>query len=159
MRYPEGSTETGSLLAVWNLLQSARSVTLSVWDVTTGTFQAQGTGSVAVETVGGSGLLVRERGRWTDPRGAGAHFTDALRWTLDTDGGVLRLEHMRHGPEKAVPLLELVADGDGLLTPLAPHLCGEDRYDGSVRTVAGVVEVTWKVTGPKKSVEIVRRYR
>lgn len=147
------------LLAVWKRLAAARSVTLSVRDGATGVVQARGAGSVDVETVGGTEMVIRERGRWSAPRGPGAHFTDALRWTLDTDMAVLRLEHLRRGPDEPVPLVELVDDGEGGLEPLAPHLCGDDRYEGSLRMVDGVVEVAWRVTGPKKDQEIIRRYR
>jgi Family of unknown function (DUF6314) len=151
--------EIEPLLAVWRRLQSARVVNLSVHDADTGAVQAQGTGSVTIDTTGGDGLVIRERGRWTGPHGVGAHFTDALRWTLDTEMAALRLEHVRHGPDEPVPLVELVADHEGGLTPLGPHLCGEDRYEGSVRLVEDAVLVTWRVTGPQKNQEIVRRYR
>ena len=159
MRDAKTASRIDFLLAVWRRLQSARTVALLVRDADTGAPQAQGSGSVAVETTGGSEMVVRERGRWTTPRGAGAHFADALRWTLDTDIVALRLEHVRHGLDEPVPLVELVDDGRGLLTPLAPYLCGEDRYEASVNVVDGVVEVAWRVTGPRKNQEILRRYR
>lgn len=148
-----------SLLAVWGRLQAVRTVTLLVREADTGVARAQGTGSVVCQTTGGSELVIRERGRWAGPRGSGAHFTDALRWTLDTDMMMLRLEHVRRGPDEPVALLELVQDGYGHLTAVAPYLCGEDRYEGSVRVAEDVVEVTWKVTGPRKNQEILRRYR
>jgi hypothetical protein len=159
VRDAKAASRIDFLLAVWRRLQSARTVALLVRDADTGAPQAQGTGSVAVETAGGSQMVMRERGRWAAPRGAGAHFTDALRWTLDTDIFALRLEHVRRGLDQPVPLVELVDDGRGFLTPLAPYLCGEDRYDASVRVVDGVVEVAWRVTGPRKKQEILRRYR
>lgn len=147
-----------SLLAAWRLLQSVRSVTLTVRDGGEGAYQAQGTGSVAIEMVGASKMVVRERGRWTDPRGAGTHYTDTLRWTLDHEAGMLRLEHLRRGPEAPVTVLELVADGVGGLIPLGPHLCGQDRYEGSLRLLDGEAEISWRVTGPSKNLEIRRRY-
>lgn len=147
------------LLAAWRHLESARTVSLLVRDPETGAVQAQGTAEVTVEITGGWEMVLRERGRWTGPRGAGAHFTDALRWTLDTDMAVLRLEHVRHGVDEPVPLLELVHDGAASLTPVAPYQCAEDRYEGAVQVVAGGVEVAWKVTGPRKRQEILRHYR
>ena len=154
----DGSTEIESLLSVWRLLQSVHSVDLSISDSDAGPAQIQGTGEVATEAVGGSELVIRERGRWSGPKGDGSHFTDSLRWTLDTEAGLLRLEHLRRGPDEPVMLMELVPDGRGLLTPLGPHLCGEDRYDGAMRVLDDGVEVSWKVTGPKKNMEIRRRY-
>ncbi len=154
---PPGVTD--AVHRAWLLLERSRSVTLFVRNGATGAVQAHGSGTVSVEPFGGSGMVMRERGRWSGPRGSGAHFADALRWTLDTDIGALRLEQIRRGPDEAAPLVEFVDDGSGSLTPLAPHLCGDDRYEGAVRFVDGVVEVAWRVVGPKKDQEIVRRYR
>jgi hypothetical protein len=156
---PHAAQNIEPLLTAWRLLQSVRSVTLTVWDGAAGAIQAQGTGSVTIEVVGASQMVVRERGRWTGPRGAGAHYADALRWTLDHDAGMLRLQHLRRGPEVPVTILELVADGVGGLIPLGPHLCGQDRYEGSLRLLDAETEVSWRVTGPKKNLEIRRRYR
>jgi hypothetical protein len=156
---PHAAKDTEALLAAWRLLQSVRSVTLTVWDGAADAFQAQGTGSVAIEVVGASQMVMRERGRWTDPRGSGTHYTDALRWTLDHDAGMLRLQHLRRGTEAPVTVLELIADGVGGLIPLGPHLCGKDRYEGSLRLLDGEAEVSWRVAGPGKNLEIRRRYR
>lgn len=150
---------TDSLLVAWKLLCDAQSVSVSVHDAGDGAVQARGSGSVSVEANGGAEVVIRERGRWAEPHGGGAHFTDALRWTLDTDMALLRLEHIRRGPEEPVVLVELADDGNGGLTPLSPFLCGDDRYEASIRIMDDVVEVAWRVTGPKKSHEIIRRYR
>jgi hypothetical protein len=134
-----------------------------------------------------SDLIELLAGRWSVERrledrrsGRSGEFTGTATFTPDGDGlrwteqGRIRFgDH--DGP--AGRRLSIAPAGDGWLVAfddgrpfhaldlaggacVVEHVCGADRYDGEYRLRdPDTLEVTWRVTGPRKDVEIVTRYR
>jgi hypothetical protein len=132
-------------------------------------------------------LIERLRGRWSierrlHDRRSGRRGTFAGTADFAPDGDRLRWSERgrlsfgtRDGP--AGRELSIAPAGDGWLVAFADgrpfhaldlatgacaveHRCGGDRYDGAYRlTGPDTLEVDWRVTGPRKDLEISTTYR
>ena len=118
-----------------------------------------GIGTVEVEVVGRR-LTFLETGRWypglasehgDPPTDAKGHpFRNVYVWELRRDG-VIALAHQRFGEPRPVSLLELEPVTSTELCASGPHLCGNDVYDGALRSGGEeAMTLTWLVTGPNK---------
>ena len=153
---PEGndSSRRGSWLAslaeVWALLRDVRAVSF-VARCETGTGWA-GAGVIAVSEPGPWILVLEESGHVRPHGHRDFQFTNVFRWSRL--GEVLRLEHLRFGPDHPVFLFDLAPGQDGEWREVSPHVCREDFYSASMRVEAGQLVVRWSIRGPRKQVSI-----
>ena len=134
------------LAELWALLRSVRSVSF-VARSETGTGWA-GAGVVAVSEPR-EGVVVFGESGYVRPYGHGAiHFTNVFRWSLL--GELLRLEHLRFGPDHPVLLFDLAPSQDGEWRDVSPHVCREDSYSASMTVEARQLVVSWSIRGPRK---------
>jgi hypothetical protein len=96
-------------------------------------------------------ILFHESGSWRQESGQETSFKNVFRWSIDAEGDVLRLEHLRFGPDRPVHLLDLAVVGIGVLEAAEPHVCSADRYNGRMECGPESVQLHWAVTGPKKN--------
>ncbi|MCH9612597.1 MAG: hypothetical protein S4CHLAM102_10880 [Chlamydiia bacterium] len=115
-----------------------------------------GAGLVEVEDFGDS-IIFHERGRWEQRGGRQMDFSNQFFWSINWKESSIRLEHWRRGKANRVYLFDLVVEGERLVSS-RPHLCGADRYSGSVRWVGEEMVFCWQIEGPKKDVNIEYRY-
>jgi hypothetical protein len=142
------------LCAVRELVFEARSgsATNSGWT-------GSGRGTVQVEHVDAMTILFHEQGSWTPEGGQEIRFTNVFRWTTAPDRRLMRLEHLRFGPDKRVYLFDVVPVSEGVLESAEPHVCSEDLYSARMEYDHVCVRLNWKITGPRKDESISYLYR
>jgi Family of unknown function (DUF6314) len=142
------------LLSVHELAFEARSraATYTGWN-------GSGRGAVQIEAVESGVILFHERGAWSPDGGRQSAFSNVFRWTADSDGRFIRLEHLRFGPEHPVYLFDLVSVDNGILESSEPHVCREDLYAARMECDEQAVRLTWTINGPKKAENISYIYR
>jgi hypothetical protein len=113
---------------------------------------------VQVEHVDGVTMLFHENGRWSPEGSRELTFNNIFRWTRDPDGLLIRLEHLRFGPENPVYLFDLVPESGRVLTSAVPHVCQEDLYSARMEVGDGAVHLSWTITGPRKDERIAYSY-
>ena len=111
----------------------------------------QGIGIVKVREPSPDILLFEEVGSWRLNEQE-LRFTNVFRWTREEN--LLRLEHLRFGPEKPVFLFEMQCDTDEIWRSIAPHLCREDHYNASLHFADGRLFLNWTVRGPRHDDDI-----
>ena len=121
-------------------------------------WNGHGTGVVRVETVDYATILFHESGSWRQEFGQEIAFRNVFRWSVDDECDVIRLEHLRFGPDRPVHLLDLAAVGEGVLEAVEPHVCGPDNYSGRIECGPESVKLNWTVIGPKKNESIAYTY-
>jgi len=141
------------LLAVTRLEFEARSGA----DSKTG-WNGHGTGVVRVESMKFATILFHESGSWRQKSGEEIAFRNVFRWSIDTEGDVIRLEHLRFGPNRPVHLLDLAIVGEDLLEAAEPHACGADNYSGRMQYGQESIQLCWTVIGPNKNESIAYTY-
>lgn len=117
-------------------------------------WEGVGTGTVNVTVTGNSNITFTEHGTWAGDSGKQFDFHNIYRWVFNRDAAAIRLEHLRHDPDRPVFLLDLVPADDTTFKPVSPHRCGEDFYTATVKFGDDVIDLRWQVKGPKKDVEI-----
>ena len=140
-----------TLTDAWERLCAVRSLRFSAksndrksgWDGT-------GTGTVRVAVTADSTVTCTERGTWEVDSGRQLDFNNIYRWTFDWDAGAIRLEHLRHDPNRPVFLLDLAPTDEATFESVSPHRCGADVYAATVRFGNNSVDMRWRVRGPKK---------
>lgn len=148
------------VLKVWKRLASVSRLTVHVktkeqrpLENTRG-YSNKGVGEVAVKREGEGVLIFSEKGQWhrslSDPVG----FTNLFRWTLDRMSSSITLEHLRHGIEDPVALLQLTPSSPHSLSSNDSQLCAEDIYFGQLFFDEERLCLNWRVIGPKKNEEI-----
>ena len=121
-------------------------------------WNGRGVGTVQVEDSGSGVLIFNERGVWRPEGGGESRFRNVFRWTrLGLTS--IRLEHLRFGPERPVPLFDLIPGESGEWRSERPHLCGPDRYDAELWERDWGIEMVWSITGPRKAERIEYHYR
>jgi len=86
-------------------------------------------------------------------------FTNVFRWTADTAGQLLRLEHLRFGEAHPVYLFDLVTASDGVFESSEPHVCREDHYAARMVFDEQTIQLKWAINGPSKAETISYNYR
>jgi len=86
-------------------------------------------------------------------------FTNVFRWTADTAGQCLRLEHLRFGVDHPVYLFDLVKVSEGVLESSEPHACREDCYAARMEVDEQTIRLKWEINGPTKAETISYTYR
>ncbi|MHC4323394.1 MAG: DUF6314 family protein, partial [Planctomycetota bacterium] len=81
-------------------------------------------------------------------------FHNIYRWQFEWDAGVIRLEHLRHDPNRPVFLLDLTPADEATFESVSPHRCGADFYTATVKFGDDSIDLRWQVKGPKKDMEI-----
>ena len=117
-----------------------------------------GTGKVAVSEPMAGVLVFTEAGTW-QPSAAERptiKFNNVFRWSAI--GELLRLEHLRFGPNAPVLLFDMVPGEDGVWREVSPHQCREDCYTASLTVEDGQVVVAWYIVGPHKRESIQYAY-
>jgi hypothetical protein len=99
-------------------------------------------------------LIFTEKGSWKNKSDKEIDFSNAFRWTLDTQVGVLSLEHLRLGINNPVFLFNLAPTENGTLSSVDSHLCGDDIYFGQLVWDLLSLRLSFRVIGPKKNEEI-----
>ena len=130
------------LSRVQNLRFLARSELPTGWN-------GHGSGTVVVEQPTDDILIFWESGVWQPQGGGEVDFSNIFRWSR-LEAAVIRLEHLRYGPEQPVYLFDLTAQSDGEWKSVEPHLCREDVYAARLRYDEPSILMTWTITGPKK---------
>lgn len=137
-------TEVLSLLrCVQSLRFDAHSEAASGWD-------GVGTGAVTVSEPATGVVVFDEAGTWQpdSPGVAAVGFRNVFRWSAVAE--LLRLEHLRFGPEQPVLLFDMASGADGVWREVSPHRCREDSYTASLSDVGGQLQVAWSIVGPRK---------
>lgn len=112
-------------------------------------WNGHGSGSVVVEQPADDILIFHESGIWQPQGGGEIDFSNIFRW-LRLGPEVIRLEHLRYGPEQPVYLFDLAVQDDGEWKSVEPHLCREDVYEAHLWLYEPSILMTWSITGPKK---------
>ena len=117
-----------------------------------------GSGVVEVAEPSDRVLVFSESGTWSPKSDASREirFTNTFQWSVLEE--VIRLEHLRLGPNNPVYLFDLVRTGDGKWREQSPHICREDCYTAVLTVVQGQVHVSWSIIGPKKHESIAYMY-
>ncbi len=148
-----------TLTDAWDRLSAVRSLRLSARsnDRTSG-WNSTAAGTVNVTVTGNSTITFTEHGTWSGDSGRQLDFSNIYRWSFDWDAGTIRLEHLRHDPNRPVFLLDLAPTGDGTFESASPHRCSADVYTATVKFLDDMVDLHWRVKGPKKDAEICCEY-
>lgn len=119
-----------------------------------GGWNGKGKGDVIVKKEGDKVMIFYEKGSWKGEKGEETDFTNVFRWTLDTNAGVISLEHLRRGINHPVFLFHLAPLGKSSLASIDSHLCEGDSYFGQIFGDSQSLRLNWRVIGPKKNEEI-----
>jgi len=154
---PSSRKSTQELLnTLWKRMQTVRQVTFQFRSKKGG--KGYGTGSVVLETPRDGQLIYREKGSWQGLENQEFCFRNSFRWTRNRLDGMLTLEHLRFGDHNPVFLFHLVPAGGEYLESLHAHLCGQDTYFGQLEIKESVIDLTWRILGPKKNDEVKYSY-
>lgn len=149
-----------TLIDAWDRLRAVRSLRFSAKSKNrTSGWDGEGTGTVKVTVTGNSSITFTEHGIWARDSGKQFDFRNIYRWRFDWDAGVIRLEHLRHDPNRPVFLLDLTPTDDAAFESISPHRCGPDVYTATVMFEGGAVDLRWYAKGPKKDAEICCSYK
>lgn len=116
-----------------------------------------GSGSVAVEQPTDDILIFHEAGVWQPQGGEEVDFSNIFRWSR-LGAEVIRLEHLRYGPEQPVYLFDLAVQSDGEWKSVEPHVCREDVYAARLWYDESSILMSWSIIGPKKQERLEYRY-
>jgi hypothetical protein len=106
--------------ALWSHLRQVRLLRFVARSGAATSWDGIGTGSVVVETPSDASLIFREAGMWQPERGQESRFTNVFRWSL-VRPDLIRLEHLRFGPDRPVFLFEIGPVADGRWQSVRPH--------------------------------------
>lgn len=106
-------------------------------------------GEVKVNKEKPNTLIFHERGRWME--GERIEFSNALRWSLLFDEGMITLEHLRQGMNHPILLFHLAPVGARQLQSIDSHLCQSDCYFGRLELHPHSIHLIVKVLGRNKN--------
>jgi len=92
-----------------------------------------------------------ERGTWVKGRQQNINFHNSLRWSFVYEQGIIRLEHLRHGPDHPIFLSYLTPISAKQLQSMDPHLCQEDCYFGHIEFTKQGIYLTWRILSARKN--------
>jgi hypothetical protein len=159
--FPPNDPSNVSVCEAWDRLRTIRELVFEARSrsVTNTGWTGSGRGTVRVEQADGVTMLFHEKGSWTPEHGREITFNNVFRWTADPDGQLIRLEHLRFGPENPVYLFDLVLVSERVLESAEPHVCREDLYSARMEYDQAAVHLSWTITGPKKDERIAYSYK
>jgi len=108
-------------------------------------------GEVSVKEEKPGIFIFVERGVWVNGRQQNMNFQNSLRWSLIHEEGVIRLEHLRNGPDHPIFLSYFTPMSRKHLQSVDPHLCQEDCYFGNVEIKKEGIYLTWRVLSARKN--------
>jgi hypothetical protein len=141
------------LRSVDSLEFTARSDAATGWD-------GGGSGLVSIESNEAGTVIFREAGVFTPAHGRPLDFRNIYRWTLHGTDAV-RLDHLRRGQDQPVHLFDLSvsAGQESTWASREPHRCAADRYSARCEIGDGIIELHWRIIGPRKNETIDYQYR
>lgn len=144
------------LFSFWERLISVKELTFhaKTRSKEEGGWNGKGQGSVVVVKEKEMVMIFHEKGTWLGENNQELDFSNVFRWTLDSNAGMISLEHLRRGINNPVFLFHLVPTGTDSLTSIDSHLCGGDTYFGQIFCDHHTLRLNWRVIGPKKNEEI-----
>lgn len=153
---PNSENHGAILLSFWNKLAAVTQLNFKAKTKSKDNkgWNGSGKGEVIVTKEGGSILIFTEKGQWQGKPGEDVNFSNVFRWTLDRKAGVISLEHLRFGADRAVFLFHLAPSTKHSLSSIDSHLCEEDTYFGQIYLDRYSLRLNWRVIGPKKNEEI-----
>jgi len=117
-------------------------------------WQGKGQGGVMVTKEDIKTLIFTEKGTWQGKQGEDVIFSNAFRWSLDRNAGMISLEHLRRGLDHPVFLFHLAPSTKHSLSSVDSHFCEGDTYFGQIHFDSHHLRLNWRVIGPKKNEEI-----
>lgn len=135
---------------IWECLRQVRSLRFVARSASGTGWDGVGVGNVEVAAPGARTLVFTERGEWHPVVGRVTPFHNAFRWSLLAPDAI-RLEHLRFGPGRPVPLFDLVPGSGGAWSSASPHVCGGDSYSAELRAQDAGMQLYWAIDGPAKS--------
>ncbi len=138
----------------WEMLSNVNKLSFNAKSKEESGWNGRGKGEVLVTKEGSNVLLFHEKGSWHNKSQQEIDFSNTFRWTLDRQGGMISLEHLRMGASRPVFLFHLAPIGHSSLSSIDSHLCGGDVYFGQIFLDLRCLRLSWRVIGPKKNEEI-----
>jgi hypothetical protein len=145
-----------ALEQLWERLADVRALAFVARSGLPGGWIGAGSGTVVVERADAATQTFNESGVWRPEGGRDLRFSNVFRWTIAVD--VLRLEHLRFGPDQPVYLFDLQQAGEREWRSAAPHLCKEDCYTALLVVHDHHLTLRWSIDGPRKQEHIEYTY-
>jgi Family of unknown function (DUF6314) len=117
------------------------------------TWTCNGVGAVAIESPSAQIVIFNESGTSRLTSGRELRFTNAYRWSL-VSRSVVRLEHLRFGPNRPVYLFDLAPQDESTWASVTPHHCRSDLYSLQFELGRDAVSLLWMIVGPGKREKI-----
>ena len=114
----------------------------------------RGHGIVKVSKPDRRTVIFDEHGVWTSPARLEVAFRNVYRWSLHCEARTCGLDHLRHGWNRSVHLVDFVAVAPDAWQCTAPHSCGSDIYSARMHNSDRGLELSWRIQGPSKDQEI-----
>lgn len=143
--YSEQKRAALALHSFWERILQVRQMTIRTQ---TG---EEAVGEVKVKEEKPGVLIFTERGKWVKGVEQNMDFHNSLRWTFVFEDGLVRLEHLRHGPNHPIFLSHLTPISSRHLQSIDPHLCLGDCYFGRIEFQRQGIYLTWRVLSNLKN--------
>lgn len=138
---------------IWDLLGRVQTFKLSATTLDQSSFfhNATASGSVAVSRPRDGGIRFHETGSWRSRERQTVDFRNTYHWSLSIPESVIRLTHLRYGPDKPVHLVDLVSRDADRMQSFQPHRCGADQYSATLGPAGDRILLSWTIVGPSKN--------
>ncbi len=137
-----------SLPRLWSILQSVQSLHFESRSEAATGWNGIGTGTVTTTMPDADTIIFNEAGTWQSPGRPAIQFGNVYRWS--NINGLLRLEHLRFGPDHPVYLFDMAPNDSGEWREAAPHQCREDCYTAALKIEGNRLHLAWSIVGPRK---------
>lgn len=146
-------------MIIWDRLSTISCLQFKATSESTTGWNGEGRGSIQVEMPVEHVILFSESGHWTPQGSTAIAFRNVFRWTLDPQASIIRLEHLRFGPDNPVFLFELQPTTPSFWNTVSAHLCDKDTYDAVLHITPDALIMHWTIQGPAKNESIVYTYK
>src|SRR5262245_30099429 len=137
-----------ALEQLWTVLRQVRSLCFFARSSAPAGWNGVRNDTVLVQSAADGVMTFAEQGTCRRQVGRDIRFTNTYRWTRA--GDTLRLEHLRFGVDKPVPLFDLTQTGREEWRSASPHLCREDCYSAVLVVHGDHINLRWSIDGPRK---------
>ena len=137
-------------MTLWERLSHIRTLHFSAQSAVSTGWDGEGSGEVEVKINDDKTLIFSESGTWTPRNAPPLLFRNVFRWTNDSHRKVIRLEHLRFGPDNPVYLFDLYQQDQHTWLTLSPHLCNQDVYKAEIHLTQDELLMHWTINGPEK---------